>query len=85
MEASGNVHDAHVELLDDDVTHVKITGKDLLKSKYSVEYLKKIIKAGKLANKVVLQFGENYPLRLDYMVKDKLCLNVLLAPRVATD
>jgi DNA polymerase III sliding clamp (beta) subunit (PCNA family) len=47
--------------------------------------LKKIIKGGKLTGKVKLQFGNDYPLRVDYLVQDKLNLGFILAPRVAND
>ena len=50
-----------------------------------IEYLKKIIKGSKLSDKVVLQFDKDYPLKADYLVKDKLSLSVILAPRVSND
>ena len=61
------------------------TGPDVVKSKYSVEYLKKIIKGSKLAENVVIQFDKDYPLKIDYIVKDKLSLSTILAPRVSND
>ena len=54
-------------------------------SKYSIEYLKKIVKGGKLTNNVSLSFGKEYPLRVDYQIMDKLMLSFILAPRVDTD
>ena len=59
--------------------------KEAIKSKYSIEYLKKIIKGSKLADTVTLQFNKDYPLRLDYLVKDKLSLSIILAPRVSNE
>ena len=47
--------------------------------------MKKIIKGGKLAPRVSLQFNKDYPLRIDYLVKDKLSLSMILAPRVSND
>jgi proliferating cell nuclear antigen len=55
------------------------------KAKYSIEYLKKMIQGGKLADKVSVQFSTNYPLQLDYIVVDKLQLSFILAPRVDND
>jgi len=85
VEAEGNLKDARAEILSDDETKIKLEGSGPLRSKYSIEYLKKIIKASKLANSVVLQFDKDYPLRVDYLVKDKLSLSVILAPRVSND
>ena len=84
VEAESNMNDARSEIEEDDQT--KITGaKSEVRSKYSIEYLKKIIKGGKIAPRVVLQFNKDYPLRVDYTVKDKLSFSVILAPRVSND
>lgn len=63
----------------------KIECNGTTKSKYSLEYLKKIIKGAKLTDNVLLQFDEDYPLRIDYEVKDKLSLSIILAPRVSNE
>lgn len=83
IEAESNLNDARVEMDKGDGVAIKTSAKDLLKSKYSIEYLKKIVKGSKLSNKVVLQFDKNYPLRVDYLLKDKLSFSVILAPRVS--
>lgn len=83
IEALGNLTTAKVDLFKDAQT--SIDSKDKVKSKYSVEYLKKIAKGGKLADKVVLQFNKDYPLKASYKVTDKMLLEFILAPRVAND
>ena len=84
IEAESNMNDARSEIVEDGET--KINGaKTEVKSKYSIEYMKKIIKGGKLAPRVSLQFNKDYPLRVDYLVKDKLHLSMILAPRVSND
>jgi proliferating cell nuclear antigen PCNA len=83
IEALGNLTTAKIDLLKDDKT--LIDSKDKVKSKYSVEYLKKIIKGGKLADRVTLQFNKDYPLKASYKVTDKMLLEFILAPRVAND
>ena len=50
-----------------------------------LEYLKKIIKGGKLSPNVSLEFSKDYPLKVQYDVKDKLQLGFVLAPRVSTE
>jgi proliferating cell nuclear antigen len=54
------------------------------KSKYSLEYLQKFIKAAKLSDKVVLSFAEDHPLKMD-IKNDFLELSFLLAPRVESE
>lgn len=49
--------------------------------KYSMEYLKKFIKADKLVNSVELSFSNDYPLKIEYKLVDKLLLGFILAPR----
>lgn len=84
VKGESNLSDVSAEIFKDDETKIQISGESVA-SKYSIEYLKKLIKGGKLANKVKLQFGKDYPLRVDYLVQDKLNLGFILAPRVAND
>jgi len=55
------------------------------KARYSLEYLKKIAKGGKLANDMVFEFSTDYPLKVEYKVKDKLSFSTILAPRVSNE
>lgn len=80
IEAESKLNAAHVEISTDDETSIT-TDKDT-HSKYSLEYLKKIVKGSRLAENVTLQFGDEYPLRVDYKVLDKLSMSFILAPRV---
>lgn len=54
------------------------------KSRYSLEYLQKFIKATKLTDKTVLRFANDHPLRIDFKLPH-MELSFLLAPRVETD
>jgi proliferating cell nuclear antigen len=54
------------------------------RSKYSLEYLQKIVKATKLTDKITLNFSTDYPLRIDFMTPF-IDLKFVLAPRVETD
>ena len=74
--------EAKVEINADEET--LLNGDDVA-SKYSIDYLKKIIKGSKLSDSVVVQFGQDYPLRIDYNVIDKMSLSFILAPRVSGD
>lgn len=86
VEAIGTINDAKVEIRKNDDTSIELDGeKKEIKSKYSVTYLKKILKGGKLTDRVSLKFGQDYPLQIEYKVTDKLHLMTLLAPRVSND
>lgn len=80
LQAAGDLSNAHVEIKEDDTT--KIKAKEKVRAKYSVEYLKKMIQGGKLADKVTIHFNKDYPLKLDYHTVDRVMLSFILAPRV---
>lgn len=83
ISSAGDLSKANVAIPADEET--KIVTKDTQKSKYSIEYLKKMMLGGKLADKVVISFSNDYPLKLDYTVLNKLQLAFILAPRVDND
>lgn len=75
IEAKG-LNSAHSEFND-----AKLTGSG--KSKYSLEYLNKFIKACRMAEKVNIGFSDDYPLKLEF--KDLWELAFILAPRVESE
>lgn len=78
LQSSSNLNSAKVDIPLDEDTNLK----EAIKSKYSLEYLKKMVKAGKLTDKAVINFDKDYPLKLEYNLKDKLSLSFILAPRI---
>ncbi len=54
------------------------------KSRYSLEYLKKIIKGSRIADKIKLNLGNDYPLKVEFK-NDQASLSTILAPRVSED
>ena len=84
IESEGTISKGKVEITSDDETTIQVGDKGVT-SRYSIEYLKKIIKGSKLTNIVSLEFGQDYPLRTEYKVVDKLSLQFILAPRTPTD
>jgi len=85
ISAEGDMSKALIEIPADETTTIKTTKAEKVKAKYSVEYLKKMIAAGKLAPTVTIQFNKDYPLKLEYKVVDKLMLSFILAPRVENE
>jgi len=79
VEGSGNLNSARAEFSGDEAV---ISG--IAKSKYSLEYLMKFIKASKISDKVVVNYSDDYPLRLDFP-GEKMGIGFVLAPRVEND
>jgi proliferating cell nuclear antigen len=84
MSAKGDVSSAKLELTKQDkgMLDIKVTAN--VRAQYPLEYLKKMIKAGKISQQMVLEFGNDYPLRLGFKSIDKMQLSFILAPRVET-
>ena len=83
VSATGDLKNADVVIDKSDVVLIKTD--DEQKSKYSIEYLKKMIQASKLVPNAILKFSNDYPLTLEYAETDKLSLSFILAPRVDND
>ena len=85
IHAQGDHSNAHIEMKASDSVKIQSTTTANVKAKYSIEYLKKMITGGKLSELVDVQFSQDYPLRLDYKLVDRLSLSFILAPRVEND
>jgi proliferating cell nuclear antigen len=85
IAGESDLSNASVEINSDEETNIQVEGEEKIKAKYSVEYLKKIMSASKLCGNVAIQFNKDYPLKLDYIVVDKLQLSFILAPRVENE
>ncbi|MBI4143619.1 proliferating cell nuclear antigen (pcna) [Candidatus Woesearchaeota archaeon] len=85
ISSEGDLSKVHVEIKQGEETKIETNSKANLKSKYSIEYLKKMVQGGKLADNATVSFNQDYPLKLDYTVTDKLLLSFILAPRVDND
>src|SRR3989344_4241143 len=79
IEAKG-LNSAHAEFSGDEA---KILAEDC-KSKYSLEYLSKIMKGAKISEKTVLHFSNDHPLKTEFRAEG-IELSFILAPRVETE
>lgn len=82
ISSSGDLTNANVRLNPDD--EIDINSNSEQKSKYSTEYLKKMIQGSKITDKTNIKFSSNYPLRLEYHAEGA-SLEFILAPRVDND
>lgn len=85
MYAKGDVSSSELELGKDHNKLLNIKAEKTIKSQYPLDYLKKMIKAGKLSKQLIVEFGTDYPVRLTFKTIDKLNLSFILAPRVTDD
>ncbi|NJL43790.1 MAG: DNA polymerase sliding clamp, partial [Nitrosarchaeum sp.] len=63
----------------------KIDADALVRSKFSIEYLKKMIQGSKLAEKATVRLSQDYPIKIEFTEVNKLHLAFILAPRVDND
>lgn len=82
MIAEGDVSKAELELEKGNAALLKIQAVTSVKSRYSLEYLKKMVKATKLSDSVTVEQGTDYPLRMVFAAGNKARMSFILAPRV---
>lgn len=92
VRAEGDLSKVNIEIPQDHDTKIvieeEVAGAAVeqpVKARYSIEYLKKMVQGGKLAEKVTLQFRKDHPLRMEYKLLNKVQLVFILAPRVEND
>ena len=83
MRAEGDVSKTELELEKGNESLLELQDGGV-KARYPLEYLKKMIKASKISDKVSVQFGQDYPMKLDFN-GEKCHLSFVLAPRVSDD
>jgi len=81
INAKGALNSANLTYTSDEIG---IQTASNAKSKYSLEYLQKMMKATKVTDKVVLNFGNDYPLRMEFTTP-MMHLAFILAPRIETE
>jgi proliferating cell nuclear antigen len=85
MWAKGDVSSAELEMKKGDSGLLNITAQSNVKARYPLEYLKKMIKASKLSKQALVEFGTDYPMRMEFKVIDKVNLKFILAPRISEE
>ena len=57
-------------------------GNTQIKSKYSIEYLKKMSLGNNISKECKLEFSNDYPLKISFEIKERASLSFILAPRI---
>lgn len=89
IEAKGSLNSAKSDFSSDEVKiEIRLgeaTGKEKgIRSRYSLEYLQKFVKASKLTEKTIINFSTDYPLKMEFKTP-RMELAFVLAPRVETE
>ena len=62
-------------------TEIVVAQDEVIKGKYAIEYLKKMVAGSKISEETTIRFGHEYPLKIEF--KDtNIDLSFVLAPRV---
>ena len=85
IKSFGDLSETHLELAKDSPSLLSIETDGEQKSKYSIDYLDKMLKGIKSTDKIKINFSTDYPVRIDCNKIDKYQLSFILAPRVDTD
>jgi len=85
IKAQGDNNESKTIIKADDYNTISVTESQPIESKYSFEYLKKIIEGHRVCNKITLKFGKDYPLMVVFSLLDKVRLEFILAPRIEND
>ena len=83
MRAEGDVSRAELELERGNENLLNLEANSEVKSRYPIDYLKKMVKAAKIADKATIRLGQDYPMKLEFKAGDKASISFVLAPRVS--
>ncbi len=82
MKSESDSSAAQLEIVPGSETLRPININEPVRARYSIDYLKKIMKARKLSEKVTISMSSDYPLKCQFEVPGKVDLGFILAPRV---
>jgi len=85
MRAVSDFNEVNLQLSKESPSLLRVESSGVVKSKYSLEYLDKMVKVSKVSKTVMVRFSNDYPLKLDYTALDKLKVSFILAPRIDTE
>jgi proliferating cell nuclear antigen PCNA len=85
MRATGDISTTHLTLEKGNDALLDLKTEGIIKARYPLDYLKKMIKASKLASEINIRWSKDYPMRMDFTSVDKVSLGFILAPRVSEE
>lgn len=85
MRAEGDISSSQLELEKGNEALKELKADGEIRARYPLDYLKKMIKAAKIADSITLEWGQDYPMKLSFKSVDKVSLTFILAPRVSEE
>ncbi len=85
MMSEDDVKRTELEMDKGNESMIEIVAPSEMRSKYALDYLRKMMKGSKMSDIVTLQHGTDYPMKIEFAVGDKSKLSYILAPRVTED
>lgn len=82
LRAEGETQEVEIKLTLEDEGLLDLDVQEETKSAYGISYLADMVKGIGKADEVIVQFGNEMPLQMDYPIRDEGRLTFLLAPRV---
>lgn len=84
MYAEGNSSKSELRIPSGTNILLNLNAKEIVSSRYSLEYLKKIIKGSRISEKAKIKLGKDFPLRIEFS-GENASLSMILAPRVSEE
>lgn len=84
MFAEGSNSKAELNLEKGNEALFGLDSKEVVNARYSLEYLKKMIKGSRLSEKARIMIGKDFPLKLEFK-GENASLSLVLAPRIAEE
>ena len=84
MYAEGNSSKAELRIPSGTNILLNLNAKETVSSRYSLEYLKKIIKGSRISENAKIKLGKDFPLRIEFS-GENASLSMILAPRVSEE
>jgi proliferating cell nuclear antigen len=81
LRAESDSSSAELELVPGNILR-NLNSNESTRSRYSLDYLKKIIKAKRLSDTIKINLSTDYPMKIMFNVPERMQLNFILAPRV---
>ncbi len=84
MSSEGDSSRTELKLEKGSVALSTVNTDSMVRARYPLEYLKKMMKASKISSKMSLKLGNDYPMKVEFS-GDKVKIGFVLAPRVSEE
>ncbi|MCJ7479094.1 MAG: proliferating cell nuclear antigen (pcna) [Candidatus Nanohaloarchaeota archaeon QJJ-7] len=82
LEAEGDNSNVETTIQQGSEGMMELDAEGEVQSMFSLDYLNKMMKAKKLSDSLAVKIGDDFPMRLEFQVPEKVQLSYILAPRI---